>query len=150
MSMPARNAGRCGPAAAGGEAGAWGAGGGGTASCDASVCDHWFATTVATARTTKNLAPISSLRSVLPACLGPTNGQARFSRRHRHLVRRNQRFRPAVDDLVLRTQLLRQLLHRPVETMSAEQRNALATRFTRAGVEQEGTLARAVLFVVIE
>src|SRR5690349_23707936 len=117
MSTPVRNAGRCGAAgvpgagaagagawlgAPGGEAGladSWaGAGFAGAGVCHASACDP----TTATARTTKSLAPISPSRSVLPACLGASNRQPRLARRHGHLVRRNQRLRTAVDDLVLR------------------------------------------------
>src|SRR5262245_53309778 len=128
MSTPARKAGRCGVPGAGGAAaglagagagaaaagGVWaGAGAGEGADCHASACDHWVATTATTARTTKSLAPINPSRSVLPACLGPTNRQTWFPRRYRHLVRRNQRFGPAVHDLVLRAQFLREPRHRP-------------------------------------
>src|SRR5688572_30517994 len=58
--------------------------------------------------------------SLFPACRRAAHRHARLPRGHLDLLGRDDRLRPAVDHLVLRAQLARQLLHCLIEAHRAE------------------------------
>ena len=132
MSMPARNDGRCRSAAPAVAAAAallarrcWrpAAGGGCAAAAPAAPMIRPRTPRERTRRRSKNVSPQApdSPRAGAPRIVTPG-----LRRGHFGPLRRNERLRPAVDDLVLRRQLAREPLQRLVEAMRAEQRDPLA------------------------